>query len=51
VAVENFKGLSLRTTYSYNSNKKQDEVSCDLLYGIAATRPAGAVQMSFGQGS
>jgi hypothetical protein len=51
VAVENYKGLSLRTTYSYNSTKKQDEVSCDLLYGIAATRPVGAVQLSFGQGS
>lgn len=51
VAVENYKGLSLRTTYSYNSSKKQDEVSCDLLYGIASTRPSGAVQLSFGQGS
>jgi len=51
VAVENFKGLSLRTTYSYNSAKKQDEISIDCLFGVAATRPAGAVQMSFGQGS
>ena len=51
VAVENYKGLSLRTTYSYNSSKKQDEVSCDLLYGIATTRKEGAVQLSFGQGS
>ena len=51
VAVENYKGLSLRTTYSYNSSKKQDEVSCDILYGIATTRKEGAVQLSFGQGS
>lgn len=51
VAVENYKGLSLRTTYSYNSAKKQDEVSCDILYGIATTRKEGAVQLSFGQGS
>jgi hypothetical protein len=51
VAVENYKGLSLRTTYSYNSTKKQDEVSCDILYGIATTRKEGAVQLSFGQGS
>jgi hypothetical protein len=51
VAVENYKGLSLRTTYSYNATKKQDEISCDILYGIATTRKEGAVQLSFGQGS
>lgn len=51
VAVENYKGLSLRTTYAYNHDKKQDEVSCDVLYGIATTRPSGAVQLNLGQGS
>ena len=51
VAVENYKGLSLRTTYSYNPTKKQDEISCDILYGIATTRKEGVVQLSFGQGS
>ena len=51
VAVENYKGLSLRATYDYNSTKKQDEVSVDLLYGIATTRKEGAVQLNMGIGS
>jgi hypothetical protein len=51
VAVENYKSLSLRTVYDYNHNKKQDEVSVDLLYGIADTRDDAAVELDFGQGS
>lgn len=51
VAVENYKSLSLRTVYDYNHNKKQDEVSVDLLYGIADTRDDAAVELDFKQGS
>lgn len=51
VAVESYKGLSLRTTYDYNHSKKQDEVSVDVLYGIATTRKEGAVQLNMGLGS
>lgn len=51
VAVESYKGLSLRTTYDYNHSKKQDEVSVDVLYGIATTRKEGAVQLNMGIGS
>lgn len=51
VSMSNYKGLSLRVVYAYNHNKKQDEVSVDMLYGIAKTRPEGAVEMDFGQGS
>lgn len=43
VAVESYKGLSLRTTYSWNSSLKRDEISVDCLYGVAATRPEGVV--------
>lgn len=50
-AVESHKGLSLRVTYDYNHQYKQDEVSVDLLYGLAATRPTGVVQLSLGLGS
>jgi len=49
--VENYKGLSLRVVYDYNSNKKQDEVSIDLLYGVDVTRAEGVVELDFGQGS
>ncbi len=51
VAIENFKSLSLRTTYAYNQAKKQDEVSTDLLYGIETLYENGAVELDFGQGS
>lgn len=51
VARENFGGLSMRVVYAYNNNKKQDEVSVDLLYGVKALRPEGAVELEFGQGS
>lgn len=50
-AVANHKGLSLRVTYGYSHKYKQDEVSVDILYGLTATRPEGAVQLSFGLGS
>jgi hypothetical protein len=51
VSIESFKSLSLRTVYAYNAEKKQDEVSLDMLYGIATTRDDGAVELDFGQGS
>lgn len=50
-AVANHKGLSLRVTYGYSHQYKQDEISVDVLYGLTATRPEGAVQLSFGLGS
>jgi hypothetical protein len=50
-SVQNYKGLGLRVTYDWNSSKKQDEVAVDILYGIDALRPEGAVQLDFGQGS
>lgn len=51
VSVENYKGISLRTVYAYNNTYKQDEVSLDVLYGIATTREEAAVELDFGQGS
>jgi hypothetical protein len=51
VAREMFGGLSMRTVYAYNSTKKQDEVSVDVLYGTKALRPEMAIQLNFGQGS
>lgn len=46
-----YKGLSLRVVYAYDHSKKKDLVSVDMLYGIKVTRPEGAVQMDWGQGS
>lgn len=51
VARETFQGVSMRVVYAYNSNKKQDEVSVDVLYGKKALRPEGAIELNFGQGS
>jgi hypothetical protein len=51
VARENHDGLSMRVVYAYNANKKQDEVSVDVLYGKKALRPEMVVQLDLGQGS
>ena len=51
VAVESYKGLTLRVVYDYDVKFKQDVISVDFLYGTAATRPEGAVALDFGQGS
>lgn len=51
VSVQNYRSLSMRVTYDYNNRFKQDEVSVDLLYGVARTRDEGAVELDFGQGS
>lgn len=51
VARENFDSLSVRVVYAYDNNKKQDEVSVDVLYGVKALRAEGAVELEFGQGS
>lgn len=51
VAIANYKNLSLRTVYQYNRSKKQDEVSTDLLYGLAVTRPNGSVEVDLKIGS
>lgn len=51
VARESFDGLSMRVVYAYNANKKQDEVSVDVLYGVKALRPEGVMELEFGQGS
>jgi hypothetical protein len=51
VAIESYKGLTLRVVYSYDQKYKQDVISVDFLYGIAATRPEGAVALDMGQGS
>lgn len=50
-SVQNYKGLGLRVTYDWNSNKKQDEVAVDILYGIGTLRKEASVQLDFGQGS
>lgn len=47
----NYKGLSLRVVYAYDLNKKKDNCSVDMLYGVKATRPEAAVQLDYGQGS
>jgi hypothetical protein len=51
VAVENYRGLTLRVVFDYDVKYKQDIVSVDFLYGTAATRPEGAVALDMGQGS
>jgi hypothetical protein len=51
VARESFGNVSMRVVYAYNANKKQDEVSVDVLYGKKALRPEGAIELDFGQGS
>lgn len=53
VAVEQYGGLGLRVVQSYDQTYKQDVVSIDLLYGIAAgeDRENMAIEMEFGQGS
>jgi len=51
VEISNYRGLSLRVVYAYNNTYKKDEVSIDMLYGTAATRPEGAVELDFEQGS
>lgn len=50
-SVQNFEGLGLRVTYDWNSNKKQDEVAVDILYGTGKLRPEAAIQLDFGIGS
>jgi P22 coat protein - gene protein 5 len=50
-AIENFQGLALRVVQQYDIKYKQDVVSVDFLYGIAATRPEGAVVVDLHQGS
>jgi hypothetical protein len=51
IATQSYKGLSLRVIYSYDHDAKMDKVTVDMLYGIAETRPEGAVELDFGQGS
>lgn len=51
VAQQSYKGLSLRVVYAYNNTYKQDEVSVDMLYGLASARPEGAIQLDLGIGS
>lgn len=53
VAVESYGGLGLRVVQSYDQTYKQDVISIDLLYGIAAgeDRENMAVELEFGQGS
>jgi P22 coat protein - gene protein 5 len=51
VSVQSYKQLSLRTVYSYDHDAKMDKVTLDILYGLKATRPQGAVELDFGQGS
>ena len=50
-AVESYKGLTLRVVTQYDISTKADITSLDLLYGIDALRPAGAIQLSLGIGS
>lgn len=51
VAVESYKGITIRVVYGYDQTYKQDVVSLDCLYGIDALRPAGSVQLNLGIGS
>ena len=51
VARESFDGLSMRVVNAYSHMYKQDEISVDVLYGVKALRPEGAVELEFGQGS
>lgn len=51
VAVESYKGITLRVVYDYDITYKRDVVSVDVLYGLDALRPEGAVQLSVGLGS
>jgi hypothetical protein len=51
VAVESYKGLTLRVVKDYDINYKQDIVSVDFLYGVETLRPEFAIQLNFGHGS
>lgn len=51
VAETNYKGLSLRVVYAYDHAAKKDVVTAEILYGLLASRPEGAIQLNFGQGS
>jgi hypothetical protein len=51
VATSSYKSLGLRVIYSYDHDAKKDKVTVDTLYGLLASRPEAAVQLSFGQGS
>jgi coat protein Gp5 len=50
-SIENYKGLGLRATFSWDQKYKQDICSVDFLYGTAVARPEGAVALDFGVGS
>jgi hypothetical protein len=50
-AVQNYKGLSLRVIYSYDEQAKQDQMVCDIMYGLGVAYPQGVVQLNMGQGS
>lgn len=50
-AVESYRGLSIRVVYDYNRDQKQDEISTDILYGIAEGYPQFAVALDMGAGS
>lgn len=50
-AVQNYKGLSLRVIYSYDEQAKQDQMVCDIMYGLGVAYPQGVVQLNMGMGS
>lgn len=45
-AVANYKGLGLRVIYNYDSNKKQDVISIDVLIGVKTLDASKAVVLS-----
>jgi hypothetical protein len=44
-SIVSFKGLGLRVVYGWDQTHKQDVVSIDMLSGVQALRPAGAVAL------
>lgn len=46
-AIVNFGGLSIRVITTYDHDGKTDKTTADILYGIAKTRPNGAVELDY----
>lgn len=49
--VKQFRGIGVRMVIGYDMNKKSDVISLDVLYGIRAVRPQGAVELDIVSGS
>lgn len=51
VSMQNYKGIGLRVLRDWDTDKKQDVISVDTLYGVKVVRRHLAFELDFGAGS